>query len=212
MATQTTTLAEEAKIIQFIVFHVGEEEFGVPISEVREIIKAGVVTPVPDSPDFIRGLINVRGDIVATIDLRARFSLRVRRTVDSKHTIITKQQDNLFGLMVDEVTEVLRVPETLIKKAPKLVTTLHDEYVAGVLPLENRLIVLLDLGRVLSEEELARLAELNRHSRNNDDYLTEDQDEEPEQRQAPSKNGDSAATKPSRPEREHAITTEKVLT
>ena len=154
--------AEEAKIVQLIVFNLGSEEFGVEIGAVREIIRTGAITPIPDSPEFIKGVINVRGEIVATIDLKTRFFSRTKKDVESKHILITAQENNLFGLMVGEVTEVLRVPATGIKPAPELVTKVQQKYLSGVLALDNRLIILLDLAKVLSVEELARLADAQR--------------------------------------------------
>ncbi len=157
-------LAAEAPLVQLIVFHVGEEEFAVPIGGVREIVRAGPVTPIPDSPDFIKGLINVRGDIVATIDLKNRFSLSAEAVVP-KHVLITQQAENLFGLLVDEVTEVLRIPQAEIKPPHKLMTKIHEEYVSGVVTHQERLIILLELAQVLSVEELAHLSEVTREHR-----------------------------------------------
>lgn len=154
---------KDVKLTQLIVFHVADEEFGVPIGEIQEIIRMKAITPIPDSPEFIKGLINVRGDIVAVIDVKARFSLPRDEKVVPKHIIITKRDETPFGLIVDEVTEVLRIPETEIKKAPELVTHLHQQYVTGVVTIENRLLILIDLAQVLSEEELERLVEAQRH-------------------------------------------------
>jgi purine-binding chemotaxis protein CheW len=153
---------KEIKLIQYIVFNLGTEEFGVPIGDVQEIIRTGAITPIPDSPAFIKGVINVRGDIVATLDLRARFSLKSNREDMSKHIVITEKDEGLFGLLVDEVTEVLRVSEGAVKPPPELVTKAHREYVNGVLTIGNRLIILLDLSSVLSEEDMAQLTEAQR--------------------------------------------------
>ena len=152
--------AEEVRIIQLIVFHLGDEEFCADINQVREIIRIGPITPIPDSPGFIKGVTNVRGEITVVIDLRARFSLRLKEEAESKHIIITKQEKNLFGLLVDEVAEVLRIPETEIKATPELVTRIDRVYISGVITIQNRLIILLDLNKVLLEEELARLSEV----------------------------------------------------
>ena len=152
--------AEEVRIIQLIVFHLGDEEFCADINQLREIIRIGLITPIPDSPDFIKGVTNVRGEITVVIDLRARFSLRIKEDVESKHIIITKQEKNLFGLLVDEVAEVLRIPITEIKPTPELVTRIDRVYISGVITIQNRLIILLDLNKVLLEEELARLSEV----------------------------------------------------
>ena len=151
---------QEGKIIQLIVFHLGDEEFGADIAQVREIIRKGTVTPIPDSPDFIKGVTNVRGEIAVVIDLKRRFFLRTKKDVEEKHIVMTEQDKNLFGLMVDEVSEVLRIPEKEIKTTPELVTRIDRIYISGVLTLENRLIMILDLKKVLSEEELAKLSEI----------------------------------------------------
>lgn len=156
---------QEGKIIELIVFNLADEEFGADIEQVREIIKMEPVTPIPDSPDFIEGVTNVRGEIAVVIDLKARFLLPTKEEAEEKHIVITEQEKTLFGLKVDEVTEVLRIPETDIKPTPELVTRIEEKYVRGVITLENRLIILLDLTNVLSEEELTRLTELSRKHR-----------------------------------------------
>lgn len=151
---------KEAKIIELIVFNLGDEEFAANIDQVREIIRKGTITPIPDSPDFIKGVTNVRGEITVVIDLKARFFLSLKKEVESKHIVITEQDKNLFGLMVDEVTEVLRIHENDVKETPALVTRIDKVYVSGVITLQNRLIILIDLAKVLSEEELIKLSEL----------------------------------------------------
>jgi len=157
---------EETEIVQLIVFELGDEEYGADINQVREIIRTGTITPIPDSPAFIKGVSNVRGEIPVIIDLKERFFLSsVERDVQDRHIVITEQEKNIFGLLVDEVTEVLRIPQADIKSAPELVTRIDREYVNGVITLENRLIILLDLSKVLSEQELARLTEFGQRHR-----------------------------------------------
>ena len=157
---------EEGEIIQLIVFDLGDEEYGAAISQVREIIRTGTITPIPDSPDFIKGISNIRGEVPVIIDLKARFFLpAIKREVENRHIVITEQEKNIFGLLVDEVTEVLRIPETDIRPAPELVTRVDREYVNGVITLENRLIILLDLAKVLSADELAKLSDFSQRHR-----------------------------------------------
>lgn len=151
---------EEAKIVELIIFNLGDEEFAADIDQVREIIRKGTITPIPDSPDFIKGVTNVRGEITVVINLKARFFLSIKKEVESKHIVITEQDKNLFGLMVDEVTEVLRIPENEVKPTPELVTRIDRVYIRGMITLENRLIIFIDLAKVLQEEELTRLAKL----------------------------------------------------
>ncbi len=152
---------EESKVIQLIVFNLGDEEYGANINQVREIIRTGNITPIPDSPDFIKGVSNVRGEIPVIIDLKERFFLPIRKDGGNKHIVMTERDKSVFGLLVDEVTEVLRIPQTDIKLAPEIVTRIDREYVNGVITLENRLIIMLDLAKVLSAEELARLSEFS---------------------------------------------------
>lgn len=156
---------EESPIIQLIVFNLGDEEYGANINQVREIIRTGNITPIPDSPDFIKGVSNVRGEIPVIIDLKERFFLPIKGDVDNKHIVMTERDKSIFGLLVDEVTEVLRIPQTDIKPAPEIVTRVDREYVNGVITLDDRLIILLDLHKVLSPEELARLTEFYQEDR-----------------------------------------------
>lgn len=154
-----TTTEKEAEVLQLI-FNLGDEEYGANINQVREIIRTGIITPIPDSPDFIKGVSNVRGEIPVIIDLKARFFLPQDKDVESKNIVITEQEKNVFGLLVDEVTEVLRIPETEVKATPELLTGIDRAYISGVITIEDRLIILLDLSKILSGEELAKLAEL----------------------------------------------------
>jgi len=155
--------SERAKIVQLIVFNLEEEEYGAGIDQIREIIRVGPITPVPGSPDFIKGVTNVRGEITLVVDLKECFFLQRKKEAENKHIVITEQKKNLFGLMVDEVTEVLRVSETEVKPTPELITRINNTYINGVITLKNRLIILLDLAKVLSEEEFTRLTEVSQN-------------------------------------------------
>lgn len=154
---------QDAKtVIQLIVFRAGNEEFGVKIDAVREIIKIGMITPIPESPDFIKGIINVRGEIVTAIDVKSRFDLKTTDDIDAKHIVVTKQGDNLFGLIVEEVIEVLRIMKKDIKSTPSLIDKINEKYVGGVVSHDDRLIILLNLDQVLSYQELINLSHLKR--------------------------------------------------
>ena len=153
-------ITPEAERIQLVVFSLEDESFGADINQVREIVRVGMVTPIPDSPNFIRGVTNIRGEIIIVIDLKERFFLPVKKPVESKHIVITGQEGNLYGLLVDEVTEVLRIPRTEIKTTPHLITKIDRTYISGVVTLENRLIMLLDFKKVLSEEDLNKLSRM----------------------------------------------------
>ena len=154
---------EEGNTVQLVVFTLGGEEYGVGILDVREIVRAGKITIIPNSPVFVRGVINLRSKIVGVIDLEKRFMLQREGEHTSKHIVITETGDGTFGLLVDEVTDVLRLPEEDIRLPPEIITKkMGIEYVKGVGTLEDKLITLLDLEKVLSEKELIELSKLSR--------------------------------------------------
>lgn len=155
MAPETAVYVE-GKIAQLIVFRLADQDFGIPIGDVREIIRSAAVTPVPGAPEPVKGLINVRGEIAATIDLRRRFGLPPGKSLQSKHFVITAQGKDLFALMVDEVVEVLRINANEIKRSPAVSVKIEPDFVMGVVTRGNRLIIALDLAKLLSEEPLAR--------------------------------------------------------
>lgn len=147
--------------VQLIVFELDKEEYGVGITELKEIINVPDITPIPNSPKFISGIINLRGKIVVIIDLEKRFNL-VRDTAQPKQRqiLIAETDNNTYGLTVDYVKEVLRLPKDAIKKAPELITAKIDSnYLKGVGTMKNRIIVLLDMAKVLSEKGLVELSE-----------------------------------------------------
>ncbi|WP_454781746.1 chemotaxis protein CheW [Legionella sp. WA2022007384] len=154
--------SKEQQVVQLIVFRAGNEEFCIPISDAQEIIKVVPITPLPDSPYFMRGLINVRGDIVAIIDIKTLFSLPSLNNENPKHIIITKQKSGIFGLIVDEVVEVLRVNSADINQNPSSIVNIHEKYVGGIVVYENRLIILLNLSGILAQEELVKLSVIER--------------------------------------------------
>lgn len=142
----------DGKLVQLIVFQLGAEDFAIPIGSVREIIRNSPITPVPGAEESFKGIINVRGEIAAAVDLRVRFGLPPREDMEPKRIVITAQGKNLFGLVVDEVAEVLRVSTDEIKPPPEIAMKAERSCVTGVILREGRLIVLLDLARLLENE------------------------------------------------------------
>jgi len=151
---------EERDTAQFVVFTLGNEEYGVGILDVREIVKTGTITMIPNSPDFLKGVINLRSKIVGVIDLEKRFLLkRDDEEHTGKHIVIAMISDGTFGLLVDEVTDVLRLPKESIKLPPEIITKkIGIDYVEGIGTVNDKLIILLDLKKVLSEKEFIEQA------------------------------------------------------
>lgn len=162
MQASLNDLAKEEQMIQLVIFHIQNEEFGVHIDEIQEIIKLEKITPIPDAPKFIKGIINVRGDIVTTIDMNERLFLKQGKDLASRHIVITKQNNNIFGLVVDEVTEVLKINMNEIKSANNLISQVHQDYIRGTLVADGRLVIILDLSKILSESEFDRLSKFHK--------------------------------------------------
>ena len=149
-ATATARAGEE--LLQIVSFRVEDEEFGLEILRVQEIIRVQQLTRVPASPDFIEGVINLRGRVIPVISLRKRFGLP-QSTLDKQTRIIVVEVNGaVLGLMVDAVSEVLRLPAGTVEPPPRL-GHVEREYVRGVGKLENRLLILLDIDRLMSEAE-----------------------------------------------------------
>ncbi|WP_319759914.1 chemotaxis protein CheW [Maridesulfovibrio sp.] len=150
----------DAELIQLVTFSIGEEEFGVDILKVQEIIRTMEITKVPRAPQFVEGVINLRGKVIPIIDLRSKFGLQFREHDQHTRIIVIEINDMIVGFVVDSVSEVLRIPASTVEPPPPVVSGLESEYINGVGKLEDRLLILLDLNRLLSGEEQEQLAQV----------------------------------------------------
>jgi purine-binding chemotaxis protein CheW len=139
--------------VQLVTFRVGGEEFGLDVFQVHEILRYTETTPVPKAPAFVEGVLDVRGSLVPVIDLRKRFEVPDAAYDDDTRIVLVDFQGERLGLVVDAVTEVLRAPETSITPPPSYFKGLAAEFLRGIVRLEKRLVVLLDLERILSSQE-----------------------------------------------------------
>lgn len=144
--------------IQLVIFRLADEEFGIQISQVKEIIRLQEITPMPKSPDFIEGVINLRGQIIAVMDLASRFGLAKAKRTDSTRIVVGEVADRIVGLVVDEVPEVLRIQESSIDPTPGILESqIHAEFIRGVGKLDDRLIIILEASRILSVDEMGQV-------------------------------------------------------
>ena len=134
-------------------FKVGEEEFGIEILSVQEIIRLQELTRVPNSPEFVDGVINLRGKVIPVIALRKRFGLPQQAHDKETRIVVLETNSIVIGLVVDSVSEVLRIPADAVVPPPRL-GTIEKEFVSGVGKLDNRLLILLDLERIVSVPNL----------------------------------------------------------
>src|SRR5690242_9462395 len=149
-----------ARELHIVGFRIGREAFGVPIGLVHEIVRVPEITSVPDSPDFVQGVINLRGKIVSVVDLRRRFGEKEIQPHKKNRILVTEVGGKLVGLIVDSASEVLKIPEDDIELPPNVFEEGEHNYVNGVGKLHGRLIILVDLNKILQKGELRRLGEV----------------------------------------------------
>jgi purine-binding chemotaxis protein CheW len=149
--------AAQHNMLQLVSFKLREEEFAVDILQVQEIIRLQEITNVPNAPAFVEGVINLRGRVIPIIDLRKRFALESAEHSKSTRIIVVMIDNVTVGLIVDEVSEVLRIPEDTVEPPPPIVAGIESDYIKGVGKLEDRLLILLDLGKILSQKEKSSL-------------------------------------------------------
>ncbi len=145
--------------VQVATFHLGSEEYGVDISQIQEIIRMVEITRVPRTPDFMEGVINLRGQLIPIIDLRARFGMERIAPTKSTRIIVTEIGTKRVGIIVDSALEVLHIPIESIEQAPEMISGVATDYLQGVGKVGGRLIILLDLTMVISGTQRRELEE-----------------------------------------------------
>ncbi len=147
------------EIIQLVNFRLRDEEFGFEISSVKEIIRVGEIAHIPDAPSFVKGMTNLRGQIIAVIDLAEQFGLSPQPDIPkSARIVITEVKDQTVGILVDEVSEVFKIPAGNIKPTPEVIQTEgREDYIKGIGNVDNRLIILLDLEKLLAGHKIKEL-------------------------------------------------------
>jgi purine-binding chemotaxis protein CheW len=148
------------KELQVVGFRIGRETFGLPISIVREIVRVPEITSVPNAPDYIEGVINLRGRIIPVVDLRKRFGEKSFEPDKKNRIVVVELEGRSVGLIVNSASEVLRIPPSDIEEPHNVFKEGELNYITGVGKLKGRLVILLDLNRILQRGELRRLDEV----------------------------------------------------
>lgn len=146
--------------VQMVAFKLENEEFAVNIQQVREVLKMTQVTPLPQSAHFIEGVINLRGEVIPVVDLRKRFALEAQERGEQTRIIIVEIQDSKVGLIVDSVTEVLRLSSASIQLPPARIAGTRTDFIKGVGKIDDRLLIVLNLEKILTTEEKIALEEV----------------------------------------------------
>lgn len=155
----TKTVIKEEE--QFIVFKIANEEFGVDVKQAKEIIPHRELTHIPNAPSFVRGVINLRGDIIPIINLSKKLSLNESLDNQEEKIIIVELDNSLIGMQVDDVSEMIRLDQDNIADPPDIVKGINKYYLSGVGKLNDRLLILLDLNNILTEEEIKELDKID---------------------------------------------------
>ena len=148
---------EVSEILQLVSFHLGTEEFGIDILAVREIIKMINITRVPNAPEFIEGVINLRGRIIPIVYLRTRLGMPKKDMDKESRIIVVEFNDKTLGFIVDAVNEVMRIPVDITEDPPDFIGGINSEYITSIAKLEEKLLIILDLDRVFDLDELAQI-------------------------------------------------------
>ncbi len=156
MASDQATISER----QLVVFDLNEEAYGVDIGAVREIIRMQEITRVPRAPRFIEGVINLRGKVIPVVDLRQRFSMPETERTEEHRIVVVDVMGQDIGMVVDAVTEVSRVSEASIEPPSSVITTEDSDYLTGIVKTDSKLIILLDIAKVISADEADKLVEV----------------------------------------------------
>ncbi len=153
MSNKEEAKREQEELLQLVSFKIGNEEFGVDILSVQEINKMTQITKVPNTPEFIEGVINLRGRIIPVIDLRAKLGMMRKEHDKNTRIVVVELKEQTIGFIVDEVNEVLRIPKTITEAPPNMVGGVDSNYITSIGKLEDRLLILLDLEKILSTTE-----------------------------------------------------------
>ena len=145
---------QDGGLLQLVTFAISDEEFGIDILRVQEIIRMMEITKVPNSPPSVEGVLNLRGKVIPVIDLRRRFGMPHRDHDRQTRIIVVEISEKVIGFVVDGVSEVLRIASSTVEPPPSVVGGVESEYIKGIGKLENRLLILLDLDTLLSNEEM----------------------------------------------------------
>jgi purine-binding chemotaxis protein CheW len=151
---------DAGRLLQLVTFTISSEEFGVDILKVQEIIRMMEITKVPRAPDFVEGVINLRGKVIPIVDLRKRFGMDFKSHDNHTRIIVVEIHTRVVGFVVDSVSEVLRIPYSTVEPPPPIVSGVDSEYINGVGKLDDRLLILIDLDKLFSDDEQGALSQV----------------------------------------------------
>ncbi len=157
MNTSVADNAVRDSVIQLVTFKLQEETYGINVMQVREVLRVSEIAPVPGAPPYVLGIINLRGNVVTVIDTRSRFGLPVTERDDASRIVIIESEKQVVGILVDSVAEVVELTMAEVDSAPNVGNEESSRYIQGVANREEDLLILVDLNKLLTEEEWAEV-------------------------------------------------------
>ncbi|ABO23260.1 chemotaxis protein CheW [Shewanella loihica] len=151
---------KDDEVLQWVTFRLDNETYGINVMQVQEVLRYTEIAPVPGAPHYVLGIINLRGNVVTVIDTRSRFGLPSAEVDDSTRIVIIEAEKQVIGILVDSVAEVVYLRGSEIDNAPNVGTEESAKFIQGVSNRDNELLILVDLDKLLSDEEWMELAQL----------------------------------------------------
>jgi purine-binding chemotaxis protein CheW len=148
------------EVLQWVTFQLEEETYGINVMQVREVLRYTEIAPVPGAPDYVLGIINLRGNVVTVIDTRSRFGLMEGEVTDNTRIIVIESERQVIGILVDSVAEVVYLRTSEIDTTPSVGTDESAKFIQGVSNRDGKLLILVDLNKLLSDEEWDEMAHL----------------------------------------------------
>ncbi|MDC0611704.1 chemotaxis protein CheW [Vibrio sp.] len=148
------------EVLQWVTFQLEEETYGINVMQVREVLRYTEIAPVPGAPDYVLGIINLRGNVVTVIDTRSRFGLVEGEVTDNTRIIVIESERQVIGILVDSVAEVVYLRSSEIDTTPSVGTEESSKFIQGVSNRDGKLLILVDLNKLLSDEEWDEMAHL----------------------------------------------------
>ncbi|WP_137226501.1 chemotaxis protein CheW [Shewanella sp. MEBiC00475] len=152
--------SKDDAVLQWVTFKLDNETYGINVMQVQEVLRYTEIAPVPGAPDYVLGIINLRGNVVTVIDTRSRFGLQSAELDDSTRIVIIEAEKQVIGILVDSVAEVVYLRRSEIDNAPNVGTEESAKFIQGVSNRDNELLILVDLDKLLSDDEWVELTQL----------------------------------------------------
>ena len=159
-STNNNATDSNDEVLQWVTYRLGEETYGINVMQVQEVLRYTEIAPVPGAPDYVLGIINLRGNVVTVIDTRARFGLPPTESTDHTRIVIIESDEQVVGILVDSVAEVVYLKSSEIDSAPNVGTEESAKFIQGVSNRDGELLILVDLNKLLSDEEWDELSNI----------------------------------------------------